>query len=177
MMGLRWDSPHRRSSDRLRIRRWAVLLAGAMAAIIFLTGYTVARSATVTVAPDSLVPFAGIIRRDTTGPWVWVAGGPDSGHQLAGFTTLTCDSRTGVLHVRFPWRVEGGLKNVATAWVQHDETMARRGIIAGPSIAAGDMRILFTRITGTGPHPLSCASSLLRGRNANWWVGMLGQPS
>jgi hypothetical protein len=131
-------------------------------------------SASSNVAPDSLVIFAGIIRRDMTGPWYWVDDGPGGSHRRSGFTTLSCDS-AGTLHARFPWRVPGGLDNVATAIVQHDETMPRRGIIGGPSIGAGDMRIQFTRITSTGPHPLSCASSVLRGRNANFWIGVVGQ--
>jgi hypothetical protein len=158
-------------------RRKRLLLAIVLAAQLAIqVGIYHVLSASSTAEPDSLVPYAGIIRRDTSGPWIWVDGGPTGGHRRAGFTTLSCDARTGILHVRFPWRVAGGLQNIASAWVQHDETMARRGIIAGPSIGAGDMRILFTRITGTGPHPLSCASSLLRGSNANFWIGMLGQP-
>ena len=136
-----------------------------------------ALSADNDIDPTSLVTFAAILRRETTGPWLFVDGGIGSGHRKAGFSSVSCDSRTGILHVRFPWRVAGGLENVAAATVQHDETMARRGIIAGPSIGPGDFKILFTRLTKDGPRPLSCASSLLRGRNANWWISVTGGPS
>lgn len=142
--------------------------------LLFHLGVWHALSATATVPAESLVTYAGIVRR-STGAWFFVAESPTS-HVLSGFTAVKCDSSTGILHVRFPMSVPGGLRNVASAWVQHDETMARRGIIAGPSIGSGDMRILFTRITGTGPHALSCNSSLLRGGNANFWIGIVGQP-
>ncbi len=163
------------NEDRPVSLRKRVLVAVAIALQLTLhLGVFGALSAPRTVPAESLVTYAGIVRR-STGPWFFVAESP-TGHVLSGFTGVKCDSSTGILHVRFPMGVPGGLKNVSSAWVQHDETMARRGIIAGPSIGHGDMRILFTQITGTGPHPMSCNNSLLRGANANFWIGLVGQP-
>lgn len=152
----------------------ALILAGLALQVAAAVWYF-SQAATVSVPADSLVTYAGIIRRGDAGGWHFVAESSAS-HVRAGFSSLRCDSATGILHVLFPMGTSGGLKNVASAWVQHDETMGRRGIIAGPSIGKGDMRILFTRITGDGPRPLSCASSYLRGDSANFWIGIVGQP-
>ena len=154
----------------------ALIVAGFLIQVVGAWWYfTSAATRNVAVPSNTLTTYAGIIRRPAVGAWQFVAESVTS-HVVSGFTRVYCDASTGVLHVLFPMGVEGGVANVASAWVQHDETMARRGVIAGPSIGKGDMRILFTRITSTGPHPLSCNSSYLRGDSANFWIGLVGQP-
>lgn len=154
----------------------ALLVLGLLVQIIGAVWYfTSAASRVVSVPPETLTTYAGIIRRPSTGAWQFVAESAGS-HVVSGFTRIYCDTNSGILHVLFPMGVEGGVKNVASAWVQHDETMGRRGVIAGPSIGKGDMRILFTRITSAGPQRLSCNSSYLRGDSANFWIGLVGQP-
>ena len=68
------------------------------------------------------------------------------------------------------------LKNVASMWISPDETLSRRGIMAGASVTRDHWRILFTRATASGVRAVSCASTILRGDTANIWVGLVGQP-
>src|SRR4051812_19671709 len=126
-----------------------------------------AATAPVNVDPQSLVTYGGVIRHAETGEWHIVAEGS---HVAAGFRTISCDARTGALHMTYD-----PLATVASAWVVPDETLSRRGILAGPSVATDHWVILFTRITAAGPKPLNCDSPVLRGNRANLWVGVVGQ--
>jgi hypothetical protein len=126
-------------------------------------------AATARVEPDTLAVYAAVIRRSSTDPWRIHAESPN-GHVVAGFESIWCDTRSGWLHVTFSSR------NVASAWSQPDETLTQRGILAGPSIADDDMRVVFSRVTPSGIRPVSCASSLVRGDTANVWIGLVGQP-
>jgi len=121
----------------------------------------------VNVDPQSLVTYGAVIRHAETGEWRIVAEGS---HVAAGFRTISCDARTGALHMTYD-----PLATVASAWVVPDETLSRRGILAGPSVATDHWVILFTRITAAGPKPLNCDSPVLRGNRANLWVGVVGQ--
>jgi hypothetical protein len=127
------------------------------------------RAASITVDPTTTVTYAAVARLPSAGTWRYLT---DGSHVKSGFTTIRCDPVSGVLHMHYV-----PVKNVASVWVSPDETLARRGILAGASVNRDRWRILFTRATASGPRPVSCASSVLRGDNANIWVGLVGQPT
>ena len=123
---------------------------------------------TIAPAVGSSVTYAGVARLPAIGPWRFL---DDGSHVKVGYTSIVCDSRTGALTVNYL-----PVQNVASVWVSPDETLSRRGIIAGASVGLAHTRILFTRLTADGPKPLSCASSVLRGDSANLWIGLVSQP-
>jgi hypothetical protein len=127
------------------------------------------RAADITIDPKTIVTYAAVARLPSTGAWRYLT---DGSHVKSGFTTIRCDAASGILYMHYV-----PLKNVASVWVSPDETLSRRGILAGASVNRDHWRIWFTRATASGPRPVSCASSILRGDNANVWVGLVGQPT
>jgi len=168
-MHLAHDRPGTRGESEIGTLRSVVRAAAlAFAAIVCVpAGGALAATPQVNVDPQSLVTYGGVIRHAETGEWRIVAEGS---HVAAGFRTISCDARTGALRMTYD-----PLATVASAWVVPDETLARRGILAGPSVATDHWVILFTRITAAGPQPLNCDSPVLRGNRANLWVGVVGQ--
>lgn len=124
-------------------------------------------SAQVTIEPGSTVTYGGVARLPDTGSWRFLR---DGSHVTAGYTDIKCDS-AGVL-----WLYYEPLKNVASVWVSPDETLSRRGILAGASVNVAYTKVLFTRITSEGPQRIGCGNPVLRGDSANIWVGVIGQP-
>jgi hypothetical protein len=151
-------------SRRFRLLLIAVLLAQAAAWGLIVHSIQ-ASSRYQTAEPEQLLIYGGIVRRENKAtPWHFVAEKtPDgSGHVLVGFTTVTCDWRTGILHVK------GKFRAVATAWTQADETFTRRRIAPGPSIGNDDVRVYFHDKDG---RRVSCSNPGTWGATANVWVG------
>ena len=150
------------SGKRLAI---SLIIVGALAQLVAWREL----SATVSrVEPSSTITYAAVARYPSIGTWRYLT---DGSHVKSGFTSIRCDRASGALFMHYE-----PLKSVASVWVSPDETLARRGILAGASVNRDHWRILFTRVTANGPRPVSCASSLLRGNAANVWVGLVGQP-
>lgn len=117
---------------------------------------------------DGAVTYGAVIRHGSSGPWIILN---DGSHRTVGFTGITCLSG-GALQVRYDG--ESTLTNVASVWINPDESLSRRGIIGGASVGLTNFRILFTRLTADGPKPLHCNSSILRGNSTNVWIGLVG---
>jgi hypothetical protein len=132
---------------------WALLLAN------------VVSGAAASVEPGSTVTYGAVARLPSSGGWRFLA---DGSHVTSGYTAISCLSN-GALRVQY-----APLRNVVTVFVSPDETLARRGVLAGASVGLTETRILFTRVTSDGPKPITCSSSLLRGDSANVWIGLVG---
>ena len=143
----------------------ALVILGALLQIVALREL---RGADITIDPTTTVTYAAVARLPRTGGWRYLA---DGSHVKSGFTTIRCDTATGAL-----WMYYEPLENVASMWVSPDETLSRRGILAGASVTRDHWRIFFTRATDAGPRAVSCASTILRGDTANIWVGLVGRP-
>lgn len=149
-------------SDRAQRRLALAILALGVA--VYLAALNV-RGAMLTIEPGTTVTYGAVARLPDVGGWTYLRTG---GHVSVGYTEVECLSN-GQLEVRYE-----PLAAVASAWVSPDETLTRRGILAGASVGLTYSRILFTRVTDAGPVAVSCASSTLRGDVANVWLGLVG---
>jgi hypothetical protein len=127
-----------------------------------------ANYAYITIPPGTTVTYGGVIRFPPKGPWEFLR---DGSHVTTGYIKEPyCD------HYGRLWLYYEPLKNVATVIVNTDESLSRKGIVAGASVNVAYEILLFTRMTKDGPVRVNCGNPTLRGASQNVWVGVVGQP-